>query len=126
MWARALLGLVLAAAAVLVVYAWTRALRRSGRTIGTIVRIDKDVDIDGSSTLAVLSFSIDGKEYRFRTRLAWPHEVTRKSVGKKVRIAYNPHDPHDGSFGDPLRRYLPAAALTITYVVSICLYYLFA
>jgi hypothetical protein len=88
-WARALLGLVLAGTALLVVYAWTRALRRTGRTIGTIVRIDKDVGVGGSSTLAVLSFSLDGKEYRFRTRLAWPHEVTTKSVGKKVRIACN-------------------------------------
>jgi len=111
-----LTNVVVGFGALIVFYAWLQAFERRGVATGTIVKIEKDADeID----VPVVRFEVGMQKYEFRPSLTLRREGKKKSIGSRVRVAYNPRDPLDADIGTPVRRYLPAAIVTIAYVVFV-------
>ena len=110
---------LVALGALIVVYAWLQAIERRGRAIGKIIKIESDDE----TSAPVISFSVDGLRYEFRPTLVLRSEGKKSAIGKEVRVAYNPRNPHDAEIATPMRRYLPAIIATIAYASFVYWHY---
>ena len=116
MWEQLLIGF----GALIVITAWLQTFGRRGRAIGTISKIERDAD---DVEVPVISFQVGGHTYEFRPSLTLVVERKKKAIGRKLPVVYNPSDPSDADVGTPIRRYLPAAIVTVSYAVFMYWYY---
>jgi hypothetical protein len=107
---------LIAFGAVIVLWAWFQAFDRNGRAVGTIVRITRRCGPDGDDMAAPeIAFDVEGTKYTIQPSLVLPSEASRKSIGRKLCVAYNPDDPADADVASPARLYLPGAIVTALY-----------
>jgi hypothetical protein len=96
--------------------AWLQTLARTGRAVGTIIKIETRSGPDGDATsVPLIEFRVKGTKYSFQPGLVLPGESKKKSIGRKVNVAYNPSDPNDAEVASAVRLYLGPLIVTALY-----------
>jgi len=114
-------SLTVGGGALLVLYGWVMAFRRSGRTMGKITGIVESKDSEDRPILApVISYQVNGKKHSFEARMAMSsRKNANKRIGRKVPVAFDPVRPEDAEVASWFRLYFGQIVLTAAYALGL-------